>query len=164
MKKNIIQAALFVGTVLLSGCGAMHSLEKKVASMELKKEKLANGKTVYIDYNVTPTAVWGCQRKGITQSYSWEKIRTEGSFSFKGPYGLLMSNALSYANANHLDVNYINLTIPDENTTSTQSGRLSVKMIDNPNSTAMADFYRCKKINPNKDLGVIRNHDVSYSG
>ena len=57
MKKMTL--ALLATSGLLSACSTMNSMQGTLANMEMQKRQLANGSTVFIDFNLSPTAVWG---------------------------------------------------------------------------------------------------------
>ena len=163
MSKSMVQLSLVaLGAVLVASC-SMKGLEQKVASMEIQHKTLASGKPVVLDFNVSPTVAWGCRSVGQQQSYNWQLLRTQGSFELAGPTGLLTQKAMDYANTHRLHTNYINLTIPQEFTSTQTTGRLSIHSIENPGALAKVSFYHCKKINPNKQLGAIKHTDVSFS-
>ncbi len=142
----------------LSGCSTMTD---KLADLQLQKKQLANGKTVYVDTNVLPTANWGCTMVDAPQYYNWAQIRLQGQFQWGGPYGILTQKALDYANQQNLQINYINLGIPTENTFSTGSGRFTDHHNLNPNAMAVTAFYNCRQINPEHRLGAEQKNDMS---
>lgn len=150
----------FIVTALV-GCSTMSGLHDRLADLQLQKKQLANGKTVYLDINVLPQPSWGCRMIDTPQYYNWDQIRMQGQFQWGGPYEILMQNALNYANQQNLNVNYINLGIPDQNTFSTGEGRLMMHHHLNADAMAVVSFYRCQQINPEHQLGAQKSTDLS---
>lgn len=146
-----------VAMLALTGCSTMKNLRNKVADFQIQKKQLADGSTVYMDMNVTPTADWNCKTVGTQQSYNWAMIKTEAQFKFTSGYGLLMDNALAYANQQQLKVNYINLIIPEEKTFSVSKGSFTNYHNLNRGAQAHAVFYQCERINPNHQLAVRKS-------
>ncbi len=123
-----------------------------------------NGNTVYINYNVTPTASWGCGSLVASESYNWAMLKTKGQFlSLRGPTGYLMNKAIDYANDNKLDINYIDLQIPSEVSLSLGDGKVSNSINLSPLDKAYANFYKCHKINPDHKISATRDLDIGIS-
>lgn len=145
------------GTILLSACSTVgNSITSHLANAEMQKKQLANGNTVYIDYNLTPTQDWNCQQVGSPQSYNWALLKTEGQLHLTGPMGLLRDKALDYANQQNLNPNYINLYIPSTWGFETGNARKTNTTNLSPNAQAVATYYQCQLINPEHKLGVIK--------
>jgi hypothetical protein len=135
----------------------------KLADNQVEKRQLNNGKAVFINYNLTPSAEWGCTKVGEPQSYNWGWLQTKGQFHLSGARGLLLDNALDYANEHNLDANYINLQIPDEVTFTTGSSKVTDSTDLHPADKAIASYYQCQKINPQHKLGVIKKTDIGIT-
>jgi len=161
MKKIIANLFLSGSFILLTGCATMNTVQSKIADMQMQKKQLANGNTVYIDYNVPPTSEWNCKSIDTPQSYNWATLQMQGQFQLRGSHGLLMDKALAYANQQNLNINYINLQIPAENTFTTGSGNVTNSINLNPSAPAIAYYYRCQKINPRHQLGIQRRNEAA---
>ena len=135
-----------------------------MASLQLQEKKLNSGHSVYINFNVSPTNNWQCRTLGTTQSYNWADLQTRGQFTHvQGGRGLLIEKALEYANNENLDINYIDLQLPDESTTSIATGGLSIGMDNNPNANATASFYKCIQINPDSTVGHTKQTNTTIN-
>lgn len=156
MKKINIRL-LFVSSLvtLLPACATL-------ANLELQKKPLANGNTAYIDYNLAPTQNWGCKQIDYPQYYNWQALKMSGQFTLEGGRGLLADKAIAYANQMNLNPNYINLQIPEEQTSSTSAGRLTHYTSLNPNAQAIVSYYQCTVINPDHKIGWVQKNNVSF--
>ncbi len=164
MKKSVLSILFVSSTVLLSACTTLNGIHDKLADMEMQKRQLADGSPVYIDFNSTPTANWGCKEYGTLQSYNWQELQVQAQFHFtSNAHSMLMDNALAYANQQNLKLNYLNLQIPTEKTFSTSSGNSTTSLVLNSDAQAVASFYRCKLINPEHNIGWEKKEDISVS-
>ncbi len=111
------------------------------------------------DENVAPAESWRCRSVGTPQNYNWQMIQMSGGLQIKGGYKLLIEKATNYINQNQLNVNYVNLVIPNEVTTTFISGRTQDTMTTNPFAQASTEFYKCEFINPEHRLGYKRTID-----
>ena len=153
MKNPIAITLTLMSLIVLTGCSA-------IADLQMKKERLADGSTVYVNSNIIPTPNWGCREVARPQSYDWGSIKRRGQFSLSGPQGLLRKKALAYANQQRLKVNYINLQVPEGKTFSVSRGRSTSYYNLNRSARAYAMFYQCQKINPDKKLSVHKSTNI----
>ena len=142
--------------VLISGCSSF--IMPNLAKLQMQQKKLDNGKEVNINVNVEPTDEWSCKVISEKQGYNWRDLETKGQFTYlQGGRGLLIEKAIEYANINNLAINYINLEIPDEDTTTIGHGGFSIGIHNNYNENAYANFYQCKQINPENKLSITKS-------
>ncbi len=142
-------------TLTLNGCSTI----AKEQNENLTKT-LPDGSILHYNTNVTPTADWGCTAVG-TQSYNWDLIQTKAQFTFSGPYGLLVDNAVDYLTQNNLKANYVNIIIPESHTLSFSDSTDSTSSYNmNPDSQAVITLYNCKLINPDLKAGATEGTDI----
>lgn len=137
MKKNILLLSIGSLAVLLSSCSSLRahkpmSLEP-LSAKPIGEQTLADGTAVKVGMK-RPTASWKCKEIDSI-SYDWRKIRSESTATIS-PYAVLTKKALSYANDNHLSMNYIFIDTPDHGITNA------------PYKKADTIYYQCQKVRP----------------
>jgi len=146
MRKQILTNLVILSAALaLTGCSTMKDLKNGLADLQLEKKTLNDGQTVYVDYNVEPTAEWGCRKVDRTLSYNWAKFQFDAQFKFSNGMSYLMKEALTYANDNALKINYINLSVPNESTFNQSYGRVSIQQNLDPDAEAQIALKSLEK-------------------
>jgi len=144
---------------LLTGC--MSTLaDMQTANLT---KKMPDGSLVHYNYNVIPSAAWGCEEVGARQFYNWQQFQTDHQFQLSGPMGALSDQAVTYISENHLPANYVNMTIPDAKTFSVGSGAASLSFNRRKRDNAMLTFYHCQKINPDHRAGIMKSSNTGLS-
>lgn len=129
---------LGLAAVFLAACSFTHQpTSGYFAKKSIKQEKLANGTPVQVGW-MKPTGAWQCTQVD-THSWNWALMKTQGMVSLS-PYTVFNEKALEYASQKNLKINYISLRAPNE----FDLGALNVTAF----SKAVANYYQCKKINP----------------
>lgn len=129
----------------ISGCATIDKIHDKLADAALLKYQLASGKTVNVDFNVTPTAAWECTEVGTPLEKNWEWLKTTSQIQASSPENFFAEQAVDSANEQKLDTNYISLSTPETETVNGLNFGLMRK--------AIATYYRCGKINPDHIVG-----------
>ena len=133
MLKTIKTASLAAATLLLASCGVGVTMSPHIS--HISQEKLSSGRTTNVGWR-EPKPAWQCQQIGQPQSYNWAGERFKGQLKFGGGYEAIKDEALSSANANHINPDYIYIHIP----TQVSVGGLDATML----SKATVTYYRCQ--------------------
>ncbi len=161
MKKLLIPFLTFSALAfLLSACSSMSTMKNKLADMQYQKKKLSDGSEVLLGINLAPTSAWKCKEIGTPQYYSWSTLQFQGQFNFRGPVGMLADKAVAAANQDNIKPNYINLYIPEEKLFTTGSSKATVSQNYNRDDNAVATYYQCQLINPERKIGSIKTKEV----
>jgi len=142
---------LFVGISIagICACTTMKNVHDKFADLQMQKRQLANGDTVWMNFNLKPTQAWACNQVAVSPRYNWAWLKMKAPYNLSSsPYSLLIDNSLDYANQQHLKTNYITLVIPNEMTLN------NINL--HPSAKAFAEYYQCAKINPEHNLGAVK--------
>jgi len=131
--KNIATLLIIsVTTALLVSC--VSSSGKATNTNRVTQKTLASGKITKLGYN-PPLASWQCTRVAKNSS-NWSMSRAKGIMKHGGGYNALQYQAISYANKNDIDSNYIYLKLPNQ---------VSVVGLDvTAMSKTSASYYACK--------------------
>lgn len=140
---NKTQQFLFITclTFSLSGCTTL-------AKLQMQKENLANGNTVYIN-SVVPEPSWNClQIANASPQWNWGWLSLQATlhpFTYNNiPYLVLKQKAIDFANQHNLSPNYIYLSIPS----GISVGSLNLDSME----SASASYYNCERINPDNKI------------